>query len=61
VTGPADVPAEKTTYALRDVASLAATARRHGEAIGAYAGQLLDTDLPWTRMRQVCRLLGPGR
>jgi hypothetical protein len=61
VTGPADAPAEKTTYALRDVASLAATTRRHGEAIGAYAGQLLDTDLPWTRMRQVYRLLGLGR
>jgi hypothetical protein len=23
-----------------------------------YAGRLLDTDLPWTRMRQVYRLLG---
>ena len=58
VTDPADLPAEKTTYAMRDVASLAAAARRHGDAIGAYAGQLLDTDLPWTKMRQVYRLLG---
>ena len=49
---PADLPAEKTTYAMRDVASLAKAARRHGDAIGAYAGQLLDTDLPWTKMRQ---------
>jgi transposase len=57
-TDPADLPAEKTTYALRDVASLAAAARRHGDAIGAYAEQLLDTDLPWTKMRQVYRLLG---
>src|SRR5215472_13689577 len=57
-TDPADLPAEKTTYAMRDVASLAAAARRHGDAIGAYADQLLDTDLPWTKMRQVYRLLG---
>ena len=57
-TDPADLPAEKTTYAMRDVASLARAARRHGDAIGAYADRLLDTDLPWTKMRQVYRLLG---
>jgi hypothetical protein len=32
--------------------------RRHGDAIGVYAERLLDTDLPWTKMRQVYRLLG---
>ena len=34
--------------------------RRAGTAtpIGAYAERLLDTDLPWTKMRQVYRLLG---
>jgi transposase len=58
MTDPADLPAEKTTYAMRDVASLAKTARRHGDAIGIYAERLLDTDLPWTKMRQVYRLLG---
>jgi transposase len=58
VTDPADLPAEKTTYAMRDVAALARAARRHGDAIGVYAEQLLDTDLPWTKMRQVYRLLG---
>src|ERR1022692_845969 len=58
VTDPADLPAEKTTYAMRDVESLAAAARRHGDSIGIYAGRLLDTDLPWTKMRQVYRLLG---
>ena len=58
VTDPADLPAEKTTYAMRDVASLAAAARRHGDAVGVYAERLLDTDLPWTKMRQVYRLLG---
>jgi transposase len=57
-TDPADLPAEKTIYAMRDVASLAKAARRHGDAIGIYAGRLLDTDLPWTKMRQVYRLLG---
>jgi transposase len=58
MTDPADLPAEKTIYAMRDVASLAKTARRHGDAIGVYAERLLDTDLPWTKMRQVYRLLG---
>jgi hypothetical protein len=58
VTDPADLPAEKTTYAMRDIASLARTARRHGDSVGVYADRLLDTDLPWTRMRQVYRLLG---
>jgi hypothetical protein len=30
-----------------------AAARRHGDAVGAYADQLLDADLPSTKMRQV--------
>jgi transposase len=58
VTDPGDLPAEKTTYAMRDVASLAKMARRHGDSTGVYAERLLDTDLPWTKMRQVYRLLG---
>jgi len=58
VTDAADLPAEKTTYAMRDVESLARTARGHGDSIGIYAERLLDTDLPWTKMRQVYRLLG---
>jgi transposase len=61
VTDPADLPAEKTTYAMRDVTALARAARRHGDAIGVYAERLLDTDLPWTKMRQVYRLLGLAR
>jgi transposase len=60
-TDPADLPAEKTTYAMRDVAALAAAARRHGDNVGVYAERLLDTDLPWTKMRQVYRLLGLAR
>jgi hypothetical protein len=30
----------------------------HGPAVGAYAAALLDTPLPWTKMRQVYALLG---
>jgi hypothetical protein len=57
-TDPDDLPAEKTIYAMRDLDQLLAKATREGEAIGAYAAALLDTPLPWTRMRAVYRLLG---
>ena len=30
----------------------------YGAGVGAYAEQLLNSPLPWTRMRQVYRLLG---
>jgi len=57
-TDPADMPPGKDVYARRDVERLKAMAAAHGDAIGTYAGAILDTDLPWTRMRQVYRLLG---
>lgn len=57
-TDPADLPADKTGYAMRDLTRLIATAADHGPNIGIYAERLLDHDLPWTRMRQVYRLLG---
>jgi transposase len=57
-TDPADLPAEKSVYAMRDVARLQAMAAVHGPAVGAYARALLDIPLPWTRMRQVYALLG---
>jgi Integrase core domain len=57
-TDPADLPAEKTTYALRDIEHLKRMAAGHGPAIGAYAVAVLDTPLPWTKMRQVYALLG---
>lgn len=57
-TDPADLPAEKTAYAMRDLDHLRRLASFHGEAIGAYAALLLDHPLPWTRMRQVYALLG---
>lgn len=57
-TDPADLPSERTTYALRDIAHLQRLASSHGEAIGVYAAAVLDTPLPWTKMRQVYALLG---
>jgi len=57
-TDPVDLPAEKTGYAMRDLTRLIGTAAAHGPNVGIYAERLLDHDLPWTRMRQVYRLLG---
>jgi hypothetical protein len=60
-TDPDDMPAEKVGYAMRDLDRLVAAARRHGEDVGIYAERLLDDKLPWTRMRQVYRLLSLAR
>jgi transposase len=57
-TDPDDLPSERTAYAMRDLDHLRRLATGHGPAIGAYATALLDTPLPWTRMRQVYALLG---
>ncbi len=57
-TDPADLPSEKTAYAMRDLTLLQRMAASHGEAIGTYAAALLDNPLPWTKMRQVYALLG---
>jgi transposase len=57
-TDPVDLPVEKTAYAMRDLTRLIATATGHGTNVGIYAERLLDHQLPWTRMRQVYRLLG---
>ena len=59
-TDPADFPPGKSIYATRDVASLTRLAALHGPAVGAYAAAILDTPLPWTKMRQVYRLVGLG-
>jgi transposase len=61
VTDPEDLPAHKTAYAMRDIDRLVKNAQGHGEAVGVYARRILDVDLPWTRMRQVYRLLGLAR
>ena len=57
-TDPTDLPADKSIYALRDIGRLQAMAATHGPAIGAYAAVLLDSPLPWTKMRQVYALIG---
>jgi transposase len=56
-TDPADMPSGTEIYATRDIERLARMAAGNGEAIGRYAAALLDTPLPWTKMRQVYRLL----
>jgi hypothetical protein len=58
VTDPADLPSERTVYALRDLNALQRMAAKEGPAIGAYAAAVLDHPLPWTKMRQVYALLG---
>jgi transposase len=59
-TDPADFPPGKGIYATRDVASLIRLAEKHGASVAAYAQAILDTPLPWTKMRQVYRLVGLG-
>jgi hypothetical protein len=58
ITDAADLPAERTAYAMRDIEHLKRLAAGHGDAVGAYATALLDSPLPWTKMRQVYALLG---
>jgi hypothetical protein len=43
---------------MRDLDALHRRAAAHGENIAAYATALLEHPLPWTKMRQVYRLLG---
>jgi transposase len=57
-TDPEDFPPGKGIYATRDVASLTYLAASHGPSVAAYATAILDTPLPWTKMRQVYRLVG---
>jgi transposase len=56
-TDRTDLPEHKTIYAMRDIQRLIAKATALGPDIGVYAERLLDTDLPWTRMRSVYRLI----
>jgi transposase len=57
-TDPADLPAERTAYAMRDLEHLKRLAAGAGPAVGAYAAAVLDHPLPWTKMRQTYALLG---
>jgi transposase len=53
-----DYPVERSVYAMRNVEALRGQADAAGEVIGHYAAALLDSPLPWTRMRRVYALLG---
>jgi transposase len=53
-----DYPVERSVYALRNVEALRRQAEAAGDVIGRYAAALLDSPLPWTRMRRVYALLG---
>lgn len=57
-TDPEDFPPEKAAYALRDTAFLLRQAAEKGPNVAAFAKALLDSPLPWTRMRQCFALLG---
>jgi hypothetical protein len=43
---------------MRDLDKLQRMAASYGPAVGTYAAAVLDTPLPWTKMRQVYALLG---
>jgi hypothetical protein len=58
VSDPADFPPGTDVYARRDVDKLAKMAAARGEAIGIYAARVLDTGMPWTKMRAVYTLIG---
>lgn len=53
-----DLPPGKAELATRNGAALARVADEHGHHVGVYTRRLLDSPLPWTRMRAVYRLLG---
>jgi Mu transposase, C-terminal domain len=53
-----DYPVERSVYAMRNVEALRRQAEAASDVIGRYAAALLDSPLPWTRMRRVYALLG---
>lgn len=54
---PADFPAASLATAQRDGAYFVREAKEHGEHVGRYAETLLAGPAPWTRMRQIYKLL----
>lgn len=58
---PHDFPVERSTSAVRDVQTPQRQAAFAGPAIGQFAAAVLDSPLPWTRMRRVYALLGLAR
>lgn len=57
-TDPADLPEQVSVYAMRDLNALQRKAAAYGTHVGTYATAVLEHPLPWTKMRQVYRLLG---
>ena len=55
---PADFPAESLACAQRDTAYFVRQACEHGESVGRFAEALVAGPAPWTRMRQLFKLLG---
>jgi len=55
---PADAPPGKAELVTRDGKALCQLAADYGPSVGIYAERLLDSPLPWTRMRQIYHLLG---
>lgn len=53
-----DYPVERSIYAMRNVDALRRQAEASSDVVGRYAAALLDSPLPWTRMRRVYALLG---
>lgn len=54
---PADAPPGMAELVTRDSKALCRIAADYGPSVGAYAVRLLDSALPWTRMRHLYRLL----
>lgn len=57
----ADFPDGTDVYANRDITKLAGQAAARGASIGIYAERILDSPMPWTRMRAVYALIGLAR
>jgi hypothetical protein len=57
-TDPADLRAEVSAYAMRDLNALQHKASAHGNHVGVYAAAVLEHPLPCKKMRQVYQLLG---
>jgi len=60
-TDPSDFPDHVGHVARRDFEWVAAQAGKHGDHVGAMAVKLLDSPLPWTRVRCVYALIGLGK
>jgi hypothetical protein len=58
---PADFPAESLACAQRDAAFFVRQAKDHGEHVGLFAEALAAGPLPWTRLRQIFKLLSLAR